>query len=144
MLRYLVIVSMFTLVVGALPSTVHPEDPIGSSEVEYYLLQGRLQVLDKAQKIAVIDGLTWDLIDDFSEKNVSGGLNLFNQSRTEFKPKPRAVMYYAILQAVAEPVTSSELLKRKVRPTRVNLDDKDIKEINEKGGKIYRIHIPPS
>ena len=143
MLRYIIIFLILTVAVGALPSVACAKGPIGSSEVEYYMIEGSLTLLDKAEKTAVINGLTWNLIDDFSTKNIMGVTLTFHNGRAVFTESPLRIRYCVVLEALPMPGSTPEIPPADRSLIRVDIGPDDVKEINRRGGQIYVIGLPP-
>jgi len=136
LLRLFVILSVLLIVVGGPPIATAEQG--GPTEPQYYLIQGKLQVLDVERKTAVIDGYTWDLIADFCEKNVSGLVDV--SGRMDFGTSGVDIVYHVIVHP--EPVSTADLVKHPIKPTQVDSGSDEIKEIQEKGGKVLKIVVP--
>ena len=112
-------------------------------DAEYYMMQGTLQVLDRGYKTAVIDGLSWPLIDDFSGANIISDLHEFGPTRTDLRTRPLLVRYYLIIQPVPTPIASTDLLRKKLPTISTEVTAEKLKELNEKGAKVFKIYVPP-
>jgi hypothetical protein len=114
-------------------------------DVRYFVLTGTLEVLDVPQKTAVVNGITWPLVQDFSDENISAEPPLPSRSRTSFYSNPVGVTYYVILHPAPELVFTPDIFKEDVRPSRIPSRFKArIEDVNEHGGMIYRIMVSPS
>lgn len=137
------ILCAWVLIVSSLPSGLGSAQ--GESQMpegEYYEIGGYLLMLNMEKKEALIEGslptaLTWGLIDDFSRNNIKSGKSVVK----EFTRGRFGVKYYVIV--ADEPVNSGDLLGHTIAPTRIDLGPKDIREIHEKGGKIYKLEYIP-
>lgn len=105
-----------------------------------YEMVGCIQALNLDENWALIDGRKWDLADDFDKKGISPVWR--KKRKIEFKNRETWVNYYVILQSRAE--ASVDVEKRTRRKIKRMVDPDLIKEINEKGGKIYKIRICPT
>ena len=137
----LAILTTIALVVGAviLVGTIAP----AGQDNDYYMVQGSLQVLDRGYKTALIDGLSWPLIDDFSDENIESDVRIFGATRTDFTRRPRVVRYFLVLQPLPMPISSADLLKKRLPTVSTELTTQELKELNEKGAKIYKIVVLP-
>ncbi|RLB06570.1 MAG: hypothetical protein DRG50_05295 [Deltaproteobacteria bacterium] len=104
-----------------------------------YVMEGRLQVLDLDERWALIDGLKWDLTEDFDKKTISSDVAI-KWGKVEFGDEGIWVDYYVILRTETEVSSLGEERKVKIK----KLDEYSvIKEVNEAGGKIYKIKVSP-
>jgi len=139
--RNLVILATVAFVIGAVMLADTPA-PAGQ-DTEYYMVQGTLQVLDRGYRTALIDGLLWPLIDDFSEQNIRSDIPAFGPGRTDLTRRPRIIQYFLVLQPLPTPISSSDLLGKKLPVISKGLTPEELKELNEKGAKVFKIVVPP-
>jgi len=112
-------------------------------DTEYYMIQGALQVLDRGYKTAVIDGLSWPLIDDFSDANIVSDLHIFGSIRTDLRRRPLVIRYYLVVQPASTPLESATLLKGKLPGVITAISSQDLKELNDRGAKLFKIYVAP-
>jgi hypothetical protein len=111
-------------------------------ELECYVTSGQIEVLDKIKGIAVIDGVEWPLVEDFSSTNIEGDYyGMFSSDRTELR---YPIEYSVAVPSGPDPIDSHRLLRQNVVPGEIPCRSPEIETIHENGGKIYQIYVPGS
>jgi hypothetical protein len=110
-----------------------------TSEIAFYKMTGPLQVFSLADKQARIDDITWALADTFRTKDIPRDWK--RKGTVEFTERNVWVYYYVSLVTVTKASTNSKQSDKK--KIQLITDPEEIKEIHDKGGKIYKIELAP-
>jgi len=108
-------------------------------DTEYFRIRGKLESLDVKNKKAVISGRTWEVVKDFSTKDVRGD-HSFLSDRTA-SGGTVMINFYVVLQTVPGG-SASTLPPADQSLVRTNIGRDDVSRIHEMGGKIYAIELP--